>query len=194
MQTGTAGSETEVTLPSRAENEATHMGAGKVTNNDQSLLASPVWPMYDPHSERMSENGEGRVPIIDGDGTRLRDEDRNAIYKESGWHVLCDQNGMVLWNSDRQMCIEEVDEVDEDLLAIQTRSVCKQVPTTAAQMDSLVEQNQWLQMELGRAQFMHQTDVERAQELLSQKEVQSQADHGAMTAELEKRKTAFTEE
>ncbi len=61
-------------------------------------------------------------------------------------------------------------------------------------MDSLVQQNQWLQTELGRAQFAHQTDVEHAQELLSQQEAQSQANHRAMAAELEKRKTAFTEE
>ncbi len=191
VQMGTAGSETEVMLPSSGENGTTHTGAGKVTNNDQSLLACPVWPTYDPHSERMSENGEGQVPIIDGDGTGLHNEDGNAIYEESGWHVLRDQNGMVLWDSNGQMCIEEV---DEDLLVIQTKSAHKQVPTTAVQIDSLVEQNQQLQTELGWAQFTHQTDVKHAQELLSQKEVQSQANHRAMTAELEKRKVAFTEE
>ncbi len=44
VQTGLAGSKTEVMLPSGGENGAMHMGAEKVTNTDQSLLASPVWP------------------------------------------------------------------------------------------------------------------------------------------------------
>ncbi len=122
----------------------------------------------------------------------LLDEDGNCIFEEAGWRVMHDENGTILWNSNGQMCIEE--EVDKDVLAIQTRLAHKQVPATAVQIDSLVEQNQRLQMELGQAQFAHQTYVECAQQLLSQEEAQSQADHSAMTAELEKRKAAFTEE
>ncbi len=141
VQMGMARSETEVMLPSGGENGVTHTGAEKVTNNDQSLLASPVWPTYDPHSKQTSENGEGQVPILEGDGTRLLDEDGNCIYEEMGWRVMCNENGMILWNSNGHMCIEE--EVDEDLLAIQTRLARKQVPTTAVWVDSLVEQNQW---------------------------------------------------
>ncbi len=49
-------------------------------------------------------------------------------------------------------------------------------------------------MELGRSQFAHQTDVEHAQELMSQKEVQNQADFRAMMAELEQKNAAFREE
>ncbi len=41
---------------------------------------------------------------------------------------------------------------------------------------------------------MHQTDVEHAQQLMSQREVQNQADFRAMTAELEWKKVEFTEE
>ncbi len=70
----------------------------------------------------------------------------------------------------------------------------KQVPTTAAQVDSLVEQNQWLHSELDQSQFAHQTNVERAQELMLQKEAQNQADFRAMMAELERKKMAWMEE
>ncbi len=103
-----------------------------------------------------------------------------------------DENGMILWNRKEQMCIEE--DMDEDFLALQTRSVRKQVPTMAVELDSLVEQNQQLQTELGQSQFAHQTDVERAQELMAQKEVQNQADFKAMTAELEWKKVELMEE
>ncbi len=41
---------------------------------------------------------------------------------------------------------------------------------------------------------MHQTDVERAQDLMSQKEAQNQANFRAMTAELEQKKMAWMEE
>ncbi len=47
VQMGMAGSETEVMLPSNGENGAMHTGVEKVTNNNQSLLASPVLPAYD---------------------------------------------------------------------------------------------------------------------------------------------------
>ncbi len=74
----------------------------------------------------MGENGEGRVLILEGDGTRLLNEDGNCIYEDPGWCVMCDQNGSVLWDNDGQLCFEEV---DEDLLAVQTRSLRKQVLT-----------------------------------------------------------------
>ncbi len=63
-----------------------------------------------------------------------------------------DQNSYILWDHDRQLCFKET---DEDQLAVWTRSLCKQVPVTAAQMDSMAEQNQQLQMELNRSLFMH---------------------------------------
>ncbi len=77
----------------------------------------------------MGENGEGQVPILEGDRTRLLDEDGNSIYEEPGWRVVRDKHGMVMWDNEGRLCIEEV---DEDLLTIQTKSVHKQVPTTAA--------------------------------------------------------------
>ncbi len=64
-----------------------------------------------------SENGQ--IPIRDGDGELLYDEDGNIIYEQPSWHVMRDQNGMVLWDMDGQLCVEQ-DEVDEDLLALQT--------------------------------------------------------------------------
>ncbi len=135
----------------------------------------------------MSEGGQGQVLIQEGDETLLLDEDRNCTYEQPGWRVLCDQNGMVLWDSDSQLCIEQ-DELDEDLLAMQTRSVHKQA------QESLVEQNQRLQTELSWAQFTHQSDVERMQEMMSQKEARNQADFRAIAAELERKKAEFAEE
>ncbi len=88
---------------------------------------------------------------------------------------------------DGQLCVEQ-DEVDEDLLALQTRSVHKPAP------ESLVEQNQRLQMELQQAQFAHQSDVECAWQVIAQMEAQNQTDFRAMTAELEQKKAEFAEE
>ncbi len=187
---GMARSGTGVMLPSDGDNGAMHMGPEEVANNDQSLLVGPAWPAYDRHNGKMGENGEGRVPILEGDGTRLLDEDGNCIYGEPGWRVMHDQNGSVLWDNDGQLCYEEV---EEDLLAVRTRSLCKQV-LTAAQLNSMVEQNQWLQQELEWLQFVHQTDAERAQELMSQKDAQNQSNFRAMTAEMERKKAEWAEE
>ncbi len=93
---------------------------------------------------------------------------------------------MVLWDEDGQLCIEQED-VDEDLLALQTRLVHKQAP------ESLVEQNQQLQAELSQAQFAHQSDVECAQQLIAQRDVQNQADFRAMVVELEQKTAEFAE-
>ncbi len=152
VQTGMARSRTAVTLPSDGENEAMHMGMEEVADGDQSLLVSPVWSMYGRHRGQMGENGEGWVPILEGDGTQLLDEDGTCIYEEPGWHVMRDQNGYILWDQEGELCFEET---DEDQLAIWTRSLHKQVPVTAAQMDSMAEQNQQLQMELDWSQFAH---------------------------------------
>ncbi len=46
VQTGTAGSGADATLPNDGGNGATHTEAEKVTNNNKSLLASPVWSAY----------------------------------------------------------------------------------------------------------------------------------------------------
>ncbi len=47
VQAGMARSGADVMLPSDKGNGATRTGVEKVTNNDKSLLASPVWPVYD---------------------------------------------------------------------------------------------------------------------------------------------------
>ncbi len=103
---------------------------------------------------------------------------------------MCDQNGSVLWDNEGQLHFEEV---DEDLLAVWTRSVRKQV-LTAAQLESMVKRNQQLQQELEWSQFAHRTDAEHAQELMSQKDVQNQSDFRAMMAEMEWKKAEWAEE
>ncbi len=58
----------------------------------------------------------------------------------------------------------------------------------------MVEQNQWLQQELERSQFMHRTDGECAQQLMLQKDAQNQSDFRAMMAELEWKQAEWAEE
>ncbi len=79
-------------------------------------------------------------------------------------------------------------------MASQTRSVHRQAPITAAEMDSVVAKNQQLQMELDQSLLMHQTDVERAQELMSQKDVQNQSDFRAVMAEFHQKQVEWAEE
>ncbi len=184
-QTGMAGSGADVMLPSDEGNGATCTEAEKVTNNDKSLLASPVWPAYDSNCKRVSETESGQNLIRNGNGEPLSDEDGNQVYEQPGWHVIRDRTGMVLWDAEWQLCWEEV---DEDLLALQTRSVHNQVP------ESLVEQNQRLQAELEQLQFVHQSDVERGEQMLAQQEAQTQTDYCAMVAELEKKQMEFADE
>ncbi len=102
------------------------------------------------------------------------------LYEESGWGLLRDQNGYALCDNDGALCFEEV---DKDQLAMMMQSVPRKVPVMAAQMDSVIEQNQQLQMELGQSLLMHHTDVEHAQEMMKQKDVQVQSDFRAMTTE-----------
>ncbi len=121
-------------------------------------------------------------PIRNGDGKLLVDEDGNQVYEELGWRVLHDQSGTVAFDDAQQLCRQEV---DEDLLALQTRAVHNQVP------ESLIEQNQRLQAELQQLQFVHRSDVESAEQMLAQQAAQIQTDHRAMMAELEKTKKEY---
>ncbi len=163
VQMGMGGGGTEVMLPSNEKNGAMHTEMEKVPSNDRSLLDSPVLPAYDPsRTRRVSKNEQEQVPIQDGDGMLLHDDDGNCICEQAGWHVLCDQRSMVLWDQDGQLCIEQ--DVDEDVLVLQTREVHKQVP------ESLFEQNQCLQLELNQAQLTHQKDVKRMQEEIAQRD------------------------
>ncbi len=86
------------------------------------------------------------------------------------------------------LCFEEV---DKDQLAMMTWSVPRKAPVTAAQMDSVIEQNQQLRMELDQSLLVHQTDVERAQEIMKQKDAQVQSDFRAMMAEFERRQAEW---
>ncbi len=66
-----------------------------------------------------------------------------------------------------------------------TQSVPRKAPVTVVQMDSMIEQNQQLRMELDQSLLAHQTDAEHAQETMKQKDAQVQSDFRAMTAEFE---------
>ncbi len=128
---------------------------------------------------------EEQEPVCDENGQPLEDDDGNYFFAELGWHVIRDQFGMVCWDSERQLCWEEV---DEDELVLQTKSARKQAS------ESLLVQNQRLQGELEQAQFTHQSDVERARELIARTEAQNQAEFREMMDELEKKKTEFAKE
>ncbi len=137
---GTARRGTAVLLLSDRENRTTHTGMEKVAESDQMLSVSPVWSI----DQQWGENGEGRVPLLEGDGTQLIDqmmEDGQPLYEEPGWRLMHTPNGYALWDNDGNLCFEEV---DEDQLALMMWSVPRKVPVTAAQMDSMIEQNQQL--------------------------------------------------
>ncbi len=74
-----------------------------------------------------------------------------------------------------------------------TWSVPRKAPVTAAQKDSMIEQNQQLCMELDQSLLMHRTDVEHTQETMKQRDAQVQSDFRAMTAEFEKRQAEWVE-
>ncbi len=75
-----------------------------------------------------------------------------CMKEELGWHLMRPPNGYALWDNDGNLCFEEV---DKDQLVIWTRLVHQKVPVTAAQMDSMIEQNQQLQMELDQLLLVH---------------------------------------
>ncbi len=191
MQMGTARSITAVMLPSNGGNGAMHMGMEKAVEGDRTLSVSTVWSMHGQQWGQTGENGEGRVPILEGDGTQLLDEDGQFFFKEPGWCMMRDQNGYILWDHDGHLCF---DQVDEDQLASQTRLVYRQAPITAAEMDSMVEQNQQLRLELDQSLLAHQIDVEHAQEMMLQKDAQNQSDFRAITAEFEWKQAQWAEE
>ncbi len=138
----------------------------------------------------MGENGDGRVPLLEGNGTQLTDMNGQVIYERPGWRLLCNQNGYALCDQDGALCFEEV---DEDQLAMMTWSVPRKAPVTAAQVDSMIEQNQQLQMELDQSLLVHWTDAERTQETMKQRDTQVQSDFRAMTAEFERRQAEWVE-
>ncbi len=58
----------------------------------------------------MGENGDGRVPLLEGNGTQLTDMDRQLLYETPDWRLLRDQHGNALCDQDRNLCFEQVDE------------------------------------------------------------------------------------
>ncbi len=118
------------------------------------------------------------------------DMDGQILYETLGWRLLHDQNGYALCDHNRNLCFEEV---DEDELAMMTWSVPRKAPVTAAHVDSMIEQNQQLRMELDQSLLMHWTNVEQAQETAKQRDAQVQSDFRAMWAEFEKRQAEWVE-
>ncbi len=94
-------------------NGAMHMGMKKATESDQTLSVSPVLSMHgqwERVDDGTGENGEGRVPLLEGDGTHLTDVNGQLLYEEPGWRLLRDQASYALCDNDGNLCFEEVDE------------------------------------------------------------------------------------
>ncbi len=188
MPMGMVGSRAAAPLPSDGENGMMHTGTEEATEGEGTLSVSPV--LSARGQRRRGENGEGQVLLLEGDGTQLTDENGQLLYEEPGWHLLCSQDGYAHCDDDGNHCF---DEVDEDQLAMMTQSVHRKEPVTAAQMDSVIEQNQLLRMELDQSLLAHQNDAERMQETMKQKDMQAQSDFRAMMAEFEQKKAEWVE-
>ncbi len=136
----------------------------------------------------MGENGDGWVPLLEGNGTQLMDTEGQLVYETPGWRLLRDQNGYALCDQDGNLCFEQV---DKDELALMTWSVPRRAPVTAAQMDSVIEQKQQLHAELDQSLLAHRTDAEQARDIMQQRDVQVQSDFRAMKAEFERRQAEW---
>ncbi len=104
--TGTARSRTAVPLPSDVGPNA---------------AVSPVWSMHGQWGQT-GESGERRVPLLEGDGTQLTDENGQLLYDELGWCLMRAQNGYALCDNNGHLCFEEIDEdqLDSDEVSSQT--------------------------------------------------------------------------
>ncbi len=138
----------------------------------------------------MGENGDGQVALLEGNGTQLMDTEGQLVYETPGWHLLHDQQGYALCNQDRNLCFEEV---NEDELAMMMQSVPRRAPVTVEQVDSMIEQNQQLQMELYQLLLVHRNDAEHTQETMKQNEAQTPSDFRAMQAEFKQKKAEWAE-
>ncbi len=84
IPTGTARSRTAVPLPSYGGNGMMHTGMEKATESEWTLSVSPVlsthsqWERVD---DGTGENGDGRVPLLEGDRTQLTDVNRQILYE-----------------------------------------------------------------------------------------------------------------
>ncbi len=93
--------------------------------------------------------------------------DGQILYETLDWRLLRNQNGYALCDQDGNFCFELV---DEDELALMMWSVPRRTPVMAAHVDSVIEQNQQLRMELEQSLLAYRTDVERMQEATKQKD------------------------
>ncbi len=118
------------------------------------------------------------------------DTEGQPVHETSGWHLLHNQHGYALCDTDGNFCFEEVDEVQ---LALLMRSVPRRAPIMTEQMDSVIEQNQQLRLELEQSLLTHRTDAKRACEAMKQKDVQVQSDFRVMRTEFEKRQVEWAE-
>ncbi len=135
---GMAESRTAVPLLSDGENGMVHTGMEKVTESDRMLSVSPILLMHG-HWERvddgMGESEDGRVLLLEGNGTQLTDVNGQILYERLGWRLLHDQNGYTLCDQAGNLCFEEV---DEDELAMMTWLDPRRAPVTAEQVNSMI--------------------------------------------------------
>ncbi len=109
------------------------------------------------------------------------DTEGQPVYETLGWRLLRKQHGYALCNQDGNLCFEEV---DEDQLTLMMQSVPRRAPITAEHVDSVIEQNQQLRLELDQSLLAHRTDAKQACEAMKQKDAQVQSDFRAMKTEL----------
>ncbi len=153
-----------------------------------------VSPVLLPHGQwgrvgdGTGENGNGRVLLLEGDGTQLVDTEGQHVYETPSWRLLRDQHGYALCDQDGNLCFEQA---DEDELALMMQLVPRTALTTAEQMDSMIEQNQQLQSELDQSLLAHWTDAKQARDITKQRDAQVQSDFRAMKAEFEKRQAEW---
>ncbi len=83
----------------------------------------------------MEKNGDGWVPLLNGDGIALVDRHRQLVYESPSRYLLCDLHGYAVYDENGDLCFGQV---DDDELASQTWLVYRQAPIAAAEMDSVL--------------------------------------------------------
>ncbi len=134
-----------------------------------------------------------QIPLLNGDGVALVDRHGQVVYQSPDRDLLCDQDGYAVYNENGDLCLEEPEELNEDLQAILMWLVAPPTPISAEQVHYMVGQNQQLQFELDQALLAHQNDAERAQCTTKQRDAQFQSDIRAMQTEFAKRQAEWLE-
>ncbi len=188
---GLGGSGPQVTLAGDENGEATNTEADRAAKGDRTPIDSPIFQRrFGRHRVFGVEEdiGEEQEPVYDENGRPLEDNDGNYFYARPDYHAMRDLNGRVCWD-DRHLRFELI---EEDMLA---QNMTKGVGRTPESLSDQVEQLQMQlvesQAELEQAQFVHHSDVERAQEVVAQVEAQGEADRRVMEAELQKRTKVY---